>query len=474
MNTSTQKTTTVCPVAKFKRIAMLTIMLFAIAYVALSQTKQIDSIKQCIGRMQDDTSKANTLNELAVRFTATGNYDSALNYAMKSVVISEQLSHKKGLANASTIIGYAYSNKGNYPSALDYYFKALKIYEEQNNKEGIAKELSNIGIVFMSKNDFSKSLEYYNKALKIYESTGNKKQISNTTSNIGIIYGMKGDLSNALTYFLKSLKILDELGEKNTYNIITNIGLVYMNQGDYGKALDYFFKALSLNEKIGDKNNVIIYSDIASTLIKQNKFKQAEIYCKKALYLSKEIGSLEDLKESNFNLSELYNKTGNKTLALDFYKQFITYRDSLNNEENTKSIVRSEMNFDFDKKQAIYKLEQEKHDAVSVAENKRQRTVIYGAIIGLIMVVVFSVFLFNRFRVTKKQNNIIKSQKVEVERQRHLADEKRILAEEQKFVIEEKQKEIIASIRYAKRIQDSLLPTEDYIQNTLNRLIKTN
>lgn len=38
--------------------------------------------------------------------------------------------------------------------------------------------------------------------------------------------------------------------------------------------------------------------------------------------------------------------------------------------------------------------------------------------------------------------------------------------------LDEKQKEIISSIRYAKRIQNSLLPTEKYIEQTINRLKK--
>lgn len=44
--------------------------------------------------------------------------------------------------------------------------------------------------------------------------------------------------------------------------------------------------------------------------------------------------------------------------------------------------------------------------------------------------------------------------------------------ETQHLALEEKQKEIISSITYAKRIQTSLLPTEKYIDNSLNRLNK--
>ena len=42
--------------------------------------------------------------------------------------------------------------------------------------------------------------------------------------------------------------------------------------------------------------------------------------------------------------------------------------------------------------------------------------------------------------------------------------------ETQKQKVEEKQKEILDSIQYAKRIQVSLLPTEKYIDKTLKRL----
>jgi sigma-B regulation protein RsbU (phosphoserine phosphatase) len=44
--------------------------------------------------------------------------------------------------------------------------------------------------------------------------------------------------------------------------------------------------------------------------------------------------------------------------------------------------------------------------------------------------------------------------------------------EEQKKIVEEKQKEILDSIHYAKRIQNTLLTSEKYIERNLNRLNK--
>lgn len=65
-------------------------------------------------------------------------------------------------------------------------------------------------------------------------------------------------------------------------------------------------------------------------------------------------------------------------------------------------------------------------------------------------------------------------QKDEAEKQKEIADSQRIIAEElksvaeqQRHIVEEKQKEIVDSITYAKRIQTALLTSEEYISESL-------
>ena len=78
----------------------------------------------------------------------------------------------------------------------------------------------------------------------------------------------------------------------------------------------------------------------------------------------------------------------------------------------------------------------------------------------LLIVFVFSIFLFRRFKITQKQKHIISLQKDEVFRQK-------TIVEEQKHQVEEHQKEIIDSINYAKRIQYALLASEDLLRKYL-------
>jgi hypothetical protein len=85
-----------------------------------------------------------------------------------------------------------------------------------------------------------------------------------------------------------------------------------------------------------------------------------------------------------------------------------------------------------------------------IQQEKTQQMALY-VVIGLVLI--FSVFMYNRFRLTNKQKRII---------------------ELQKTIVEEKQKEVLDSIRYAKRIQNALLPRESYIQKTIQKIKKGN
>ena len=64
--------------------------------------------------------------------------------------------------------------------------------------------------------------------------------------------------------------------------------------------------------------------------------------------------------------------------------------------------------------------------------------------------VVFLLFVFNRLRLTKKQKQVIQDQKQAVEQQKKVV-------EEAHQALEEKNKEIMDSITYAKRIQSAIL-----------------
>ncbi|MBK7668940.1 MAG: hypothetical protein IPJ32_17310 [Sphingobacteriaceae bacterium] len=168
-------------------------------------------------------------------------------------------------------------------------------------------------------------------------------------------------------------------------------------------------------------------------------------------------------QEQKIHLSEVYrcfciidSAENNYKEAFKHYKLHIIYRDSLSNQETTEKVSKLQAEFENEKVAQIKALEEEKKESERKEKEYKQKLVLYSISGGLLIMLVFSIFIFRSYRAKQKVN-------------KELLVKNEIIAE-QKHVVEEKQKEIIDSIRYAKRIQMSLLASEKYIQKSIEKL----
>ena len=280
----------------------------------------------------------------------------------------------------------------------------MKIAEQIGDKYKIAASLSNIGIVYDEQADYAKALDYYFKALKMKEELGAKDLIASTLCNIGVIYFKQADYPKALDYYFRSLKIDEELGAKYSIPMVLgNIGSVYGEQADYPKALEYYFRTLRMVQELENKNDeAIALGNIGSLYIKQNKLSEADKYLHSALKLATEIKALDLIKDHNNYLSELYAKKGDWKKAYEYHIQYLAARDSINNEEKVKKQTQLEMNYEFDKKEAVTKVENEKQLAVADVEIKKQKLLKNFFIGALALLLILSYFVYNNFRIANK------------------------------------------------------------------------
>ncbi|HEX7414625.1 MAG TPA: tetratricopeptide repeat protein, partial [Bacteroidia bacterium] len=326
---------------------------------------------------------------------------------------------------------------------LDSLLTLLKTDKQDTNK---VKHLNKISELYWRIGSYDTAIVLVNQALAITE-TSLRALAKQSVSDAEIA----------------SLTLAMKKGKTTAYNTLGN---VYWNQADYPKALDYYFKALKMREELGDKSEIAInLGNIGSLYTKTSKYKEAETYLLDALKMDKEIGAQDGERDDEEKLSELYEQTGRHKEALLHYKSSILLKDTLFSQENHKSMIRKEMNFEFDKKEAVamaeHKNELEKQAAIAEEKSKKQKIVIWSVVGGLLLVVVFAGFVFRSLRVTRKQKHVIELQKDEVSRQK-------TIVEKQKHLVEEHQKEIIDSINYAERIQRSFIATKELLDENLN------
>jgi serine phosphatase RsbU (regulator of sigma subunit) len=434
---------------------------------SFSQNQFIDSLSKLVKTEISDTNKVRHLDDLCWEYQTIGEFDSSFVYGSASLKLAEhlfktssspliKLSSQKDMAQAYSDMGVIYKKQGDYSKCLEYYLKALKINEGINDKKGIAKNIGNIGIVYYDQRDYDKALEYYFRSLKLREELGNKSYIAIQLGNIGAVYYDQRNYPKALEYYLKALKIKEEINDEAGLGItLGNIGNIYYDQADYDKALEYFNRSLKMKEKAGDAYEIAItLGNIGSLYNKQKKYADAEKYLLRSLMICDSSGILNPKMQFEKLLSELYFSKGDFRKAYLHQKEYTVAKDTLFNIEKHQDLTRKEISYDYEKKEAAIKAENDKQAAVAAAESKKQKTVIIAVCIGLILMVIFTIFIFRSLHITQKQKRIIEKQKK--------------LVEEQKDLVEEKHKEISDSINYAERIQRALLANRKILDENLS------
>jgi serine phosphatase RsbU (regulator of sigma subunit) len=118
--------------------------------------------------------------------------------------------------------------------------------------------------------------------------------------------------------------------------------------------------------------------------------------------------------------------------------EYSAIKDSILNTENQENLNQMQELYKSEKKDK--EILQKNHEIErQTMQNSRQKLFSVFVALVLLLVAAFSLALYNRFKLTKKQ----------------------------KATIEEKQKEIVDSINYARRIQHALMATEDQLKTRL-------
>jgi two-component system, NtrC family, sensor kinase len=441
-----------------------------------SDSLKIDSLKKDLATQKEDTNKVNTLNELSNKLLISNDYINSLIYAKTALSLSEKINFSEGKASSCYRIGYIYTYtvESNNHDGLEYFLTALSIWNESNNKIGIAKTYYDIANIYGAQGNYTEATKNLYAGLILFEGLNDRKHVASCLYYIGICYSSQGDHAEALKNEYKALTIYQELKDEGWIaDCYSAIGNENLSQSNYSESLKNQLSALKIYEKLGgsthnwgiptcymsigdiyEKEGDLFYSKankttaitkyedalknylaslkiwtdlnnrtgiagaslgIGNLYIKLNNFIKARNYLAKSLQLSKITNIKEIIKESYKSLSELDSAQQKFKQAYEHYKMYMLYRDSLSNQETAKKLLQSKMQYEFDKKEAVAKAEQDKKDA----ETKRIKNQQYFAIaaLGIVVLAVFMIALiqFRNNQQKQKANLLLQDEKQKVE-----------------------------------------------------------
>jgi serine phosphatase RsbU (regulator of sigma subunit)/tetratricopeptide (TPR) repeat protein len=406
---------------------------------------------------------ANTLNTIGNVHISSAEYELALKYQKESLHIRQIIHDKSGIASSFNNIALIYSKLGQYSESLKNHFASLKIKEVLQNKKGMAISYNNIGLIYKEQKNNIQALEYLNKSLSLSKEIGLSNLLATSYLNIGVIYISENKFDEALLNLNESYKIsIQEDNKEDISNAIGNIGSAFYEQKKYDEALKNVTEALKLKTEIGDNLGAASFLNLMGQIYeKKGDIKNAIKYGETSLKLAKELKAVEQIMKSSNSLFSIYQKQGNFKKAFDTQSLFFATRDSILSENNQRELVKQELEYGYEKQSLADSLNYVNQKKLAAIENeskfKSEKNIRYTLYIGLFVVITFSIFIFNRFRITKKQKNIIEEQSHKLEITHHQ--------------LEEKTKEIQDSILYSKEIQNTFLksPTssKNYFKDTI-------
>jgi tetratricopeptide (TPR) repeat protein/serine phosphatase RsbU (regulator of sigma subunit) len=407
---------------------------------------------------------AKTYNTLGTCYYLKDDFYNANKYYSKSLIEYKKNNDLNGEAVVLNNLGNISKEQGNFAKAIDYYTTSLRIDEKLNNQSEIASCLNNIGILYANENEYKLAINYYKRSVIIRRKIKDFKGLASPMNNLGNIYEYQKQYYKAIKYYRISYelekKFNNKLGELTS---LINIASVYKQIGDvdlknsmklYQKSEDLTKDVINSLKHLGNNNLTgFSYINLASIDLKQkqidNSIKNGEI----ALKIAKLTGSVKYIKESSEILFIAYRENKDFEKSLLMHELFVQMNDSIYSSENQDEIIRQEYKYKYDKQVEADSLIQAKEKEITQVQLKQEKTKKIALISGLVLMLIFLVFIYNRYKVTLKQKEIISKKEQETNRQKGL--------------LETKNKEITDSINYAKRIQAAILPAPKIVKEYL-------
>jgi PAS domain S-box-containing protein len=355
--------------------------------------------------------KVQALRNIGYNYNLKSNFPQAIKYSNRALSLSNKINNKKLTSIILNDIGNTLYNQSNYPKALNYFLQAANIAEQVKDKNIILKNKISIGNIYNDIGEYSKALSYFQEALQI------KKQISNTPSigilyNIGNVYYGKRNHEQAIKYYAlayqNSLKVKSQIGISN---ILIKLGDTYYQLKDYKTALESYNKAIT--DSLPQKLLATAYLGLSNTFRELKDTERSLKYGQNALKISRELGIKVYVQEAYLSLAKTYAARNNYLKAFQYQSKHLELKDSIFNNENSQRIAILQNTHELDSKQAQINL-LAKTKQLQQAQIHKQNLVKDILIVGIALILVFSMFMFNAFREKQKANNKLQEQNDEI------------------------------------------------------------
>ena len=382
--------------------ALLLTQLFSLSWGQTYSVKQIDSVLN----MPYDDIVANTSKSLQL-------FNKVLSDAKKQ-------NYKLGIANSYDKMALCYFYQSKYDLQSKYIFMAIDYFSQLKQYDKVASLYGSYGY-HLKKRNLDSGILYMQKGLKIGEKHNAEYELRAIYDNYGVLKEMKKEYDSAFLFYNKSLTLKEKANDKIGIPYSLNkIGMLQLTLKQFAKAKQNLDKAYQIRLEIDDKIGIAENLNFYGYYYFETKDHQKSIeYFNKALDYSKTY-NYNYLTQDNYQkLSELYELNSDYKTALDNFKNYTIYKDSISN--INLRIKQAELDTEFDT------VRKEKEILTQKADLAVKNTYIVIIVSLLILSIIVGYFMLKNQKMKTLQlqkENELKDALLKIETQNRLQEQR--------------------------------------------------
>ncbi|MEO6904251.1 MAG: SpoIIE family protein phosphatase [Bacteroidia bacterium] len=401
-------------------------------------------------KISNNINKTFFYHHMGQRFYSVDNYDIANIYYTKALETSKRTGNKAIIAKELSALGDISRLQDKNTIALNLIFQSINLYRELKDTFQLAHNLSLVGDINRCLEQLNDATHYLTEALSIAKEKNYTKVLTFCYSSLGTVYYDVKKYKEALFCYNTGLAISTKA--KDTMRIVDflyAVGNVLIDQDKPTEALFYLYRGVNINKKVNDNYHLsLCLMGLAKANLKEKKYSESITYGLQSFEIGKQINSPGIYGDASEIIYKAYLGAGNYKEAFNFLKINKEIHENTINSIQIKKQAQLEINFlnaFKEKQESILRAEKQKQkDIIQLAKTRQQQAYIVAGSVLLLTVIAIAIVLFRFYQKERDSKQIIKQQ--------HL-------------VVKAKNKEILDSINYAQKIQQTIIPSIAEVKN---------
>ncbi len=374
-----------------------------------------------------------------------GNFKSAESLYLDALALATKTNDSIRIATVHGHLGTLYQAMRRNQMAIQYLLKALQFHGQLNSSPYmIAATLNNIGNIYFTEKKYRRAIEYYDKASRVNKPNKFMKWLCINYLNMGNCYSELGILDSATLYFDQSLEIAQQ--KSINWVIAANyegMGTVALFRKDYTTAQQLFLTAREYAEKAKNPE-LLVYTlaGHAEALSGLGQHQPAILEWEAITDTANKYDFPMAKAELMLLGGKIFSAAGDHKKSSELYKLYAELKDSLFAADNELMYADFELRLDREMKEQIEQHKNEQAALQQKAALRQSQLMLYAAAVVIIIALIAGLIAYRGYRQKKKSHEEIVYQK---------------------SLVDEKNREILDSINYAKRLQSAILPSDQAI-----------